>query len=61
MAPFQFGLGCRYDGPSKGSKKDQKLYREVDIERIAWRKYGGPFHFERLCVLLSSLEAIYNC
>ncbi|TEB29626.1 hypothetical protein FA13DRAFT_1792943 [Coprinellus micaceus] len=41
----------KYDGPSKGSKKDQKLYREVDIERIAWRKYGGPFHFERLLLV----------
>lgn len=30
----------------KGYKVDTYLYREIEVERRAWERYGGPEAFE---------------
>ncbi|KAH6904415.1 hypothetical protein BKA70DRAFT_1296589 [Coprinopsis sp. MPI-PUGE-AT-0042] len=37
----------RYRIPGKSFPGMRSMYKEVDVERIAWRKYGGPESFER--------------
>ncbi|TEB29627.1 hypothetical protein FA13DRAFT_1792944 [Coprinellus micaceus] len=37
----------RYPIPGKLFLGKRQMYKEREVERCAWRKYGGPAHFER--------------